>query len=74
MKRLGRKEKNRIKQIYLKPLDSLWYNLVNMDNNDFNLLKLYISEMNSKNCSFVHFYSKDLLNTLIELSEVYHKK
>lgn len=70
---MTRKEKNRIKKIYLNPLDQIWFNLVNMDSGDRENLKKYINEMNNKNCSFVHFYSKDMLNKLLESSECYHK-
>lgn len=70
---LNRENKNKIKRIYLSPIDQIWGNLVNMNNDDFNLLKTYINQMNEKNCSFTHYYAKDFLNKLIELSQVYHK-
>ena len=71
---MTRKEKNRIKQIYLKPLDSIWAIFVNMDSNDREVLNRYINEMNDKNCSFVHYNAKDFLNKMIGDSDCYHKK
>lgn len=71
---MTRNEKNRIKRIYLKPLDNLWQILVNMDSNDRILLERYINDMNERNCSFVHYAGKEFINELIEYSNCYHKK
>jgi hypothetical protein len=71
---LNRKNKIKIKRIYLSPINQLWANLVTMNTEDFILLKTYINQMDTKNCSFTHYYAKDFLSKLIELSEVYHNK
>jgi hypothetical protein len=69
---MNRKQKARIKAIYMQPITQLWLNIVNMPKEDRKAFILYINSLNNKNCGFADYYAKYFLNRLIDSSECYH--
>ena len=69
----NRKQKDRIKNVYLTPLTQLWHNLRTMPIEDREAFKEYVSKFDEYNCSWINYHAKYLLLYMLKNSDCYHE-
>lgn len=69
--KITREQKNRIKNVYLAPLNQIWHIIRLMPKEDREAFISYVSSLDTMNCPFVFYNAKGFLNKMIDHTECY---